>query len=59
VSVLNLGRDIGYPNSGISWFPHFPAGKYRYVLLLLGDDRFLPNPFQLTFLPIILPLDPT
>jgi hypothetical protein len=40
-----LGPAIGYPDWGISWFSSVP-GECRDSILKLGNDRFLPNPFQ-------------
>jgi hypothetical protein len=40
------GSNLGYPDWGFSWFSSVPPGKFWDSTLKLGNDRFLPHPFQ-------------
>jgi hypothetical protein len=42
----SLGSESGYPDGGFSWFSSVPPGEFKDSTLVLGHDRFLPNPFQ-------------
>jgi hypothetical protein len=43
----SLGSESGYPDEGFSWFSSVTPGEFKDSTLVLGHDRFLPNPFQL------------
>jgi hypothetical protein len=42
----NLGPEIDYPDSGLSWFASVLPGECRESILKLGHDRFISNNFQ-------------
>jgi hypothetical protein len=42
----SLGSESGYPDGGFSWFSSVPPSEFKDSTLVLGHDRFLPNPFQ-------------
>jgi hypothetical protein len=46
----SLGSESGYPDGGFSWLSSVPPGEFKDSTLVLGHDRFLPNPFQLILL---------
>jgi hypothetical protein len=42
----SLGSESGYPHGGFSWLSSVPPGEFKDSTLVLGHDRFFPNPFQ-------------
>jgi hypothetical protein len=42
----SLGSESGYPDERFSWFSSVPPGELKDSTLVLGHDRFLPNPLQ-------------
>jgi hypothetical protein len=42
----SLGSESGYPDGGFLWLSPVPTGEFKDSTLALGNDRFLPNPFQ-------------
>jgi hypothetical protein len=43
----SLGSESGYPDGGFSWLSSVSRGEFKDSTLVLGHDRFLPNPFQI------------
>jgi hypothetical protein len=53
----NLGRDTGYSEGSVSrYFPQF-LQQIVCIIARLSPDSFLPNHFQICYLPIIITID--